>query len=202
MHQKKLEKRRQESIIQLLPVRIFRQTLIQRARQAFLQMLNFQNGRRRYWIMQYNQLWFETMWDTREDDVIKELWKKEFRMSVETFQYLLDLIGLNLQRLDTCFLKAVKVERRLAIVIWRLSTGISYRSVSKVFGVRKSTVIKIFQDGINHIVQLAPTFIKFPVTALETALATMSFQEFTDCAISQVVGAVDSTHMEILAPLS
>ena len=62
MHQKKLEKRRQESIIQLLPVRIFRQTLIQRARQAFLQMLNFQNGRRRYWIMQYNQLWFETMW--------------------------------------------------------------------------------------------------------------------------------------------
>ena len=45
-------------------------------------------------------------------------------------------------------------------------------------------------------------FIKFLVTALETALATTSFQEFTDCAIPQVVGAVDSTHMEILAPLS
>ena len=44
------------------------------------------------------------------------------------------------------------------------------RSVSKVFGVGKSTVTKIFQDEINHIVQLAPTFIKFPVTALETAL--------------------------------
>ena len=85
--------------------------------------------------MQYNQLWFETMWDTREDDVTKELWKKEFRMSVETFQYLLNLIGVNLQRLDTRFRKAIKVEKRLDIGIWRLSTGNSYRSVSKVFGV-------------------------------------------------------------------
>ena len=98
--------------------------------------------------------------------------------------------------------KAIKAEKRLAIVIWRLSTGNPYRSVSKVFGVGKSTVIKIFQDGINHIVQLASTFIKLPVTALETALATASFQKFTYCAIPQVVGAVDGTHIEILAPLS
>ena len=74
-------------------------------------------------MMHYTQLWFETMWDTREDDVTKELWKKEFRMSVKTFQYLLDLIGVNLKRLDTRFGKAIKVEKRLAIVIWRLSTG-------------------------------------------------------------------------------
>ena len=77
-------------------------------------------------------------------------------------------------------------------------TGLS----SKVFGVRKSTVIKIFQDGIRHIGQITPAFIKFPVTAFETTLATMSFQEFTHCAISQVAGAVDGTHIEILAPLS
>ena len=93
-------------------------------------------------------------------------------MSVETFQYLLDLIGANLQRLATRFQKAIKVEKRLAIVIWRLSAGNSYRSVSNVFGVGKSIVIKIFQYGINRIIQLAPTFIKFPVTALKTALLT------------------------------
>ena len=56
-------------------------------------------------MLQHNQLWFETMWDTRQDDVTKELWKKEFRMSIETFQYLLDLIGVNLQCLDTVNLK-------------------------------------------------------------------------------------------------
>ena len=106
---------------------------------------------------------------------------------------------MNLQCLDTSFREAIKVQKRLAIVLWRLSTGNSYRSVCKVFGVGKSTVIKIFQDRINHIVQLAPTFIKFPVTALETVLAATSFQEFIDCAIPQVVGAVDGTHIEILA---
>ena len=66
----------------MLTVRYSRRTLIQRATQAFLQMLNFQTGRRRYWMMQQNQLWFESMWDTREDNLRKELWKKEFRMSV------------------------------------------------------------------------------------------------------------------------
>ena len=119
-------------------------------------------------MMQYNQLWFETVWGTCEDDVTMELWKKEFRMSVETFKYLLDLIGVNLRRLGTRFRKAIKVEKRTAIVIWTLSTGNSYKSVSRVFGVGKSTVIKIFQDGINHIVQLAPTFVKFPFTTLRS----------------------------------
>ena len=177
--------------------KIFLANFNSETRQAFSQMLNFQTGRRRYWMRQYNQLSFESVWDTREDDVTKELWKKEFRMSVETFQHLLDLIGINLQRLDTRFLKAIKVEKRLAIVVWRLSTGNSYRPVSKAFGVRKSTIIKIFQDGINLIVQLAPTLIKFPVIALETTFATTSFQEFTDYTIRQVVGAVGGTHIEI-----
>ena len=82
----------------------------------------------------------------------------------------------NLQRLDTCFRKAIKVEKRLAIVIWRLSTGNSYRSVSKASGVGKFTVIKIFLDGINHIVQLTSMFIKFPVTTLETPLLLRHFK--------------------------
>ena len=140
-------------------------------------MLNFQTGRR-YWMIQYNQLWFETMWDTREDDVTKELWKKEFRVSV--------FIRSNWRKFTAPrhpFSESYQVEKRLAIVIWRLSTG-EHVQVCQVFGVGKSTVIKIFQNGINPMVQLAPTFIKFPVTALETALATTSFQELTDCAIS------------------
>ena len=62
-------------------------------------------------MMQYNQLWFETMWDTGEEDVTKELWKKEFRITVETVQYLLDLISVNLQRLDTRFQKLSKLKK-------------------------------------------------------------------------------------------
>ena len=150
----------------------------------------------------YNQLWFESMWTNRENSIVRELWKKEFKMSVETFQFILDLVGRNLSRVDTKFRKAVAVEKRLAITIWRLATGNSYRSISKVFGIGKSTTIKIFQDGVNEICALAPTFIKFPNMMLETALAIKSFVEFTDSAIPQVLGAIDGTHIQILAPAS
>ena len=97
-------------------------------------------------MMQYNQLWFETMWDTRKEDETKELWKKEFRMSVEKFQYLLDLIGINAQRLDNRFWKGIKIEKSLAMLYGDFLQGGTCRSVSKVFGVVKSIVIKIFQD--------------------------------------------------------
>ena len=51
IHGEKLKERRQESIIHLLTVKYFLRTLIQRPRQTFLLMLNFQTGRRRNWIM-------------------------------------------------------------------------------------------------------------------------------------------------------
>ena len=87
--------------------RIFSAYFNSESKTSLLQVLNLQTGRRRYWMMQYNHFWFETTWGTREDDITKELWKKEFRMSVETFKYLLDLIGVNLQGHDTRFRKKI-----------------------------------------------------------------------------------------------
>ena len=56
--------------------KIFSAYVNSESKTKFLQMLNFHTGRKRYWMMQYNQLWFETMWDTREDDITKEQWKR------------------------------------------------------------------------------------------------------------------------------
>ena len=47
----------------------------------------------------------------REDGVMKELWKKEFRMSVETFQYLLGLIGVIYSVLIPVFEKLSKLKK-------------------------------------------------------------------------------------------
>ena len=38
-------------------------------------------------------------------------------------------------RKNTKFRRAIKIERRVALALWRLATGSSYRNVSKVFGV-------------------------------------------------------------------
>ena len=49
---------------------------------------------------------------------------------------------------------------------------------------------------------MSPEFIKFPKTTLETGAKIRSFCDFTGCKIPQVLGAIDGTHIEVLAPSS
>ena len=59
-----------------------------------------------------------------------------------------------LEKQDTRFREAVPIEKRVAIALWRLPTGNSYRSVSKTFAVGKSTAVsntKSFCAAISHL---------------------------------------------------
>ena len=58
-------------------------------------------------MMEFNQIWFETIWDNCK-------WRKEFRMSVETFHYVLGLPGRNLKKINTFFRRAIKVEKTVS----------------------------------------------------------------------------------------
>ena len=96
------------------------------------------------------------------------------------------------------FRKAIAVEKRLAVALWRLSTGNSYWKISKVFGIEKSTVIKIVREVTREHFQLSSEFINFPLTTLEHGIAIKAFSEHTNCSTPQVVGAIDGTHIDIL----
>ena len=96
-------------------------------------------------------------------------------MSLETFELVVDLVRENIKKHSTTFRDANKVVKRVAVGIWRLATGNSYRAVSKVFGIGKSTVIKITADSIKELVRLAARFIKFPKTNYESASAVNHF---------------------------
>ena len=152
--------------------------------------------------MEYEQSWFEKMWRNRHNDIYCELWQKEFRMSPSTFEFIIDLVEQNMAKADTVFRKAVPIEKRVGVGLWRLSTGTSFRTISKVFGIGKSTVIKLVNELISELVRMSPEFIKFPKTTLETGAKIRSFRDFTGCKIPQVLGAIDGTHIEILAPSS
>ena len=52
-----------------------------------------------------------------------EFWYKEFRMKPDTFEYIVKLVSPNISKKDTAFRRAVAVEKRVAVAIWRLSTG-------------------------------------------------------------------------------
>ena len=151
-------------------------------------------------MFEYEQKWFDKMIENQFDTIYKELWQKEFRMSPGTFNFIVAQVRQEMARKNTKFRRAVKIERRVAIALWRLATGSSYRNISKVFGVGRSTASEITNKFCSLLKQKAAQFIQFPRTAVDTAKEVQKFTASTDCAIPQVVGAIDGTHVEILSP--
>ena len=165
-----------------------------------LQLIFIAPRQRRYWVMIYNQAWFETLWDNRHDTIFAEIWRREFRVTPTTFEFIVDLVRGQLEKHRTNFRQSICIQKRVAVAIWRLSTGNSYRTISKVFGIGKATVIAICRDFNNELTRVAHQFINFPENGRETGTAIQSFQRFCNCVIPQVLGAIDGTHIEILSP--
>lgn len=151
-------------------------------------------NQRCYWDQDYEQNWFETMWVKRNYHIYSEFWYRKFHMKPETFEFVDDSV----------FRHAIPIEKRVAtsILSKRLSNGNSYRSVSKVFGIRKSTAVLLNQEFVSALLQHIQDFIRFPETEPETAIAIAKFHDSSGCELPQVVGAIDGTHIEILAPNS
>ena len=132
-----------------------------------------QETQRHYWAMEYEQSWFDKMWCNCHNDIYCKLWQKEFQMSPSTFEYIIDLLEENMAKADTVFQKAVPFEKHVGVGLWRLSTGNSFCTISKVFGIGKSTVIKLVNKLISELVRMSPEFIKFPETTLETGAISL-----------------------------
>ena len=141
------------------------------------------------------------MWNRRHDPLYENMWKSDFRMSAGTFAALVEKVRVALEKRDTNFRKAIPVEKRVAIAIWRLSTGNSYRTVAKTFGVAKSTAIKITKKFCKKVCQISSEFIKFPKRQ-ETPVAIKMFRRENNSKIPQAVGAIDATHIFIKGPNS
>ena len=101
-------------------------------------------------------------------------------MSLSTFEYKIYLLAQNISLADTVF-RGVPIEKRAEIR--RLSTGNSFRTISKAFGTGKSTVIKLFNELLSELVWMSENLIRIPKTNLETGAKIRSFSNFTGCEI-------------------
>ena len=117
------------------------------------------------------------------EDIYDELWVREFRLKPEKFEYVVTLVRENIFKRNTRFRKSICIEKRIALAIWRLCTGNSYRNASKVFGVGISTACTIVNRFCTEIAALAGDFIHFPRNGRETADEIQKFNIFTECAI-------------------
>ena len=115
-----LRKRRQHDLISAplaRRIRRIRHTYVRRRRAA--------------WVYPRPQGWFEEMY---ENPVFSTLWKNDFRVTKETFDYICQLVGPDLSRQNTRFRKAVALNKRVAIALGRMGTGNSYRTTGITFG--------------------------------------------------------------------
>lgn len=119
-------------------------------------------------------------------------------MTCETFEYLCDLVRVDLQKQHTRFRSPVSVEERVGLALWRLATGNSYRSCGLQFGLGKSTAKSICSKFEQAVFTLKDRFIKFPLTIQEIRNKMEEFEE--SYGIPQIMGAIDGCHIEINAP--
>ena len=151
--------------------------------------------RRAAWAYPRPQGWFEEIY---QNPVFSALWKNDFRVPKETFDYICQLVGPDISRQNTRFRKAVALNKRVAIALWRLGTGNSYRTTGITFGQGKSTVIKICEDFMEALIRHKDDFIRFPDDPLDVALAMRRVDSIA--GFPNVVGAIDGSHITIKAP--
>eukprot|EP00249_Psilotum_nudum_P034871 c54504_g1_i1 orf=631-1992(-) len=105
--------------------------------------------------------WFEDFLCS-ETDVTK--WRQRFRMSRVAFFNLLEIVGPALQRQDTNMKDALPPEVKLGAALYRLAHGVTFKALSRKFGIGTSSSCKAFyevcktlQDKLNHLVDLPST---------------------------------------------
>ena len=118
----------------------------------------------RAWSWPRNQFWFKTLLNR---NFVEEWWKENFRISRRMLEYIVRLVGPDLAKKDTRLRECLLVNKRVAVVLWRLVIGDTYRSMGLQFGIGRFTAMLLKADFCKAIAKRAPQFIKFPETEEE-----------------------------------
>ena len=126
---------------------------------------------------------------------MEDWWKENFRITRRTFEFIVRVAGPEMAKKDTRLRQSIPVHKRVAVALWRLATGDTYRSTGLQFGIGRCTAMLIKQDFCNAIAKRAKEFIKFPETEQEVL---QSIRLFTNKSpFPQVVGAIDGCHIAL-----
>ncbi|XP_049429633.1 uncharacterized protein LOC125887123 [Epinephelus fuscoguttatus] len=149
---------------------------------------------RHVWVL--NRSPGQTFWSSAEsfDD---EEWKAQFRVSRDTFDYLLERIGPAIKRRRTNYRVPIEPRRRLAITLWWFARSGEYRSIASMFGVGIATVCVIVRQVISAILdRLYRRVVSLPSgQRLEDTI-----RAFKDRCYPQCAGAIGGTHIPIAPP--
>ena len=124
--------------------------------------------------------------------------KGRMRMDVSSFEYLCSILAPDLQRRDTGMRLAIPVQVKVAVSICRLASGNSMQCIADLYRIGLSSsqqAVTEFCIALKN--KLLRKFISWPSPSTMVRYA----QEFQDLhQIPYVVGAVDGSHIPIVAP--
>ena len=52
----------------------------------------------KFWMLDYNQDWFQRLEQNRNQPIYQEFWKREFRLKTETFEYIVNLVQPSIEK--------------------------------------------------------------------------------------------------------
>ncbi len=148
---------------------------------------------------QYNEfdVYFAADLNTSKD-LDPDYRQKHYRTSRETFDYICSLVRDYMVKNNTKLRGSIALPKRVAIAIWWLANGESYRSVGQTFGVSTSIVGYITKDFVGALVHLRHRFIMWPQSTEQCSKCIASFENLSP--LPNVFGAIDGTHIHIKAP--
>jgi hypothetical protein len=125
-------------------------------------------------------------------------WYENFRVTKDTFEFILVEVSQDITRKDTIMSKAIPPKHRLALILYYLASTVEYRTVSNLFGVSTAFVCLCVRDVCEAIRKRLMKIINFP-RGDNLVKVIQEYEErwgFPMCA-----GAIDGTHIPIIAPL-
>ena len=119
------------------------------------------------------------------------------RVSYETFQYLCSKLAPSLQKQDTRLRSAIPLEIRVAVGLSRLATGSTLQVVADLYSIGLSTCHMIFVQFLTSLNSLKGNYVRWPSSSRMREIA-LDFERLH--GIPNVVGAIDGSHIPIVAP--
>ncbi|CAG2249443.1 HARBI1 [Mytilus edulis] len=123
--------------------------------------------------------------------------RERYRFGRETFDFLVDLLGKDLQR-GTMKKTALTVEEQLSIALRFYASGAFLQVIGDTLGYDKSTVSRAVDDVTNAILARKKDFISFPTSKADIDEVKLGFHEQAN--FPHVVGCIDCTHVRIQRP--
>ena len=120
----------------------------------------YQRQRREFWSLPRPKFgWFELI---SEDEHQSRYWKEHFRVHKHTFLRLVSLVAPEISKRDTVLRDAISTPKKVAIALWRLVVGGSFRDIATHFDVEKSTCVKITKEFCRALNRPVTALYKIP----------------------------------------